>query len=161
MREITMLGSMRRIAMVSVCGVAMAATLSAMPLIGQDAPPPQQQQGGGPEGGRRDPAEMQARRLQMMTRQLNLSPDQVTQVKAIDDDQLTQMRAVHDDTSTPQADKRSKMMAIRQASTEKTRAVLNDEQKTKFDAMEARHREHGRGEGRGGDGPPPPPPPQQ
>ncbi len=156
MREITMLGSVRRLAMVAVCGAAMTATLSAVPLAAQDAPPPQQG-GGPPEGGRRDPAEMQARRLQMMTKQLNLSPDQVTQIKAIDDDQMTQMHALHDDTSTPQADKRTKMMAIRQASMEKTRAVLNDEQKTKFDAMEARHREHGRGEGQGGDGPPPPP----
>ena len=160
MRERTMVGSVRRLAMVAVCGAAMATTVGTRPLAAQDAPPPQQG-GGPPEGGRRDPAEMQARRLQMMTKQLNLSPDQVTQIKAIDDDQRTQMRALRDDTSTPQADKRAKVMAIRQASTEKTRAVLNDEQKTKFDAMEARHREHGRGDGQGGGDGPPPAPPQQ
>ncbi len=35
----------------------------------------------------------------MLTKKLNLTPDQVTQVKAIDADTMTQAKAVRDDTS--------------------------------------------------------------
>ena len=48
------------------------------------------------------------------------------------------------------------MMAMRAASEAKVRAVLNDDQKPKYDAMLAKQRERMQG-GRGGDGPPPPP----
>ena len=148
--------NLRSLAFVAVCG----ATLSTMPMLAQDnsAPPPPAQDGQGPpQGGHRDPAQMQARQLQMMTKRLNLSPDQVTQIKAIDDDQMTQVQALRSDTSTSRDDKRPKMMAIHQASTEKIRAVLNDEQKTKFDAMEAHRRDRMQGGGDGQGAPPPPP----
>ena len=151
--------TLQRFTLVALCG----ATLSVVPLMAQDnsAPPPPagQDAQGPPQGGRPDMAQMQAHHLEMMTKRLNLTPDQVTQIKAIDDDQMTQMQALRADTSTSREEKRPKMMAIHQASNEKIRAVLNDEQKTKFDAMQAKHREHGNG---GGDNQgPPPPPPQQ
>jgi Spy/CpxP family protein refolding chaperone len=76
---------------------------------------------------------------------------------------MTQMRALRDDTSTSRDDKRSKMMTIHQASQDKIRNVLTDEQKTKYDAMLAQmqQRRHNHQGGQGGeDGPPPPPPPQ-
>jgi protein CpxP len=148
---------MMRAAVLALC----TATLSAAPMMmAQDntAPAPQQQDSMGPSqgghGGRG------GRQVEMLTKRLNLTPDQVTQVKAIDADQMSQMKALHDDTSTPQADKRSKMMAIRQASQDKIRGVLTDEQKPKYDAMLAkmqqRHQDH-----QGGDESAPPPPPQQ
>ena len=75
--------------------------------------------------------------------------------------------AMRDDTSIPQDQKREKMMAMRQATQAKIRAVLNEDQKVKFDAMEARMRERmanrggqGGGQGGGPDGPPPAPPQQ-
>jgi Spy/CpxP family protein refolding chaperone len=46
------------------------------------------------------------------------------------------------------------MMEIHKASQDKIRALLTDDQKTKFDALQAQMREH---RGHGGDGPPPPP----
>ena len=61
----------------------------------------------------------------------------MTQVKAIDDDSRTQMMALRQDTTTPQADKRAKMMEIRKAAQDKIRAVLTDDQKTKYDALQA------------------------
>jgi hypothetical protein len=69
------------------------------------------------------------------------------------------MTALRSDTSVAQADKRAKMMAIHQASQDKIRAVLNDEQKTKYDAMQAemKARRESREGGQGG----PPPAPQQ
>ena len=135
--------------------------LSALPAMAQDpsAPPPPQGQAGPREGGR---GGMRGHQLEFLTKQLNLTPDQVTQVKAIDADTWKQAKAVQDDTSIAGPDKRTKMMEIHKASQDKIRALLTDDQKTKFDALQAEMREH-RGNRGGGDGPPPPPPsaPQQ
>jgi len=125
----------------------------------QDAPPPPQSDGSAPPPHARG-EHMQERHLEMMTKHLNLTPDQVAQVKTIDQDSFTQMKALRDDTTTSPADKHAKMKAIHDAQTAKIRAILTDEQKPKFDQMIAREQEH-RGHGRGpdGDGNQPPPPP--
>lgn len=140
----------RRAVMIAVCSSA----LCAVPVLAQDAAPAAAPQGQmGPRGGR-----MEGRQLEMLTKRLNLTTDQQTQVKAIDEDTGKQMMAVRNDTSLSQDDRRSKMMAIRKASQDKIRAVLTDEQKTKYDALLAEQRERMKGGGQGA--PPPPPPPQ-
>jgi Spy/CpxP family protein refolding chaperone len=150
---------MMRAAVLALC----TATLSAAPmLMAQDtttAPPQQQDNMGAPGGGAGGRG---GRQVEMLTKRLNLTPDQVTQVKAIDADSMSQMKALREDTSTPQADKRSKMMEIRQASQDKIRNILTDEQKTKYDAMQAKMQAR-RQSRQGGDGAaaPPPAPPQQ
>jgi protein CpxP len=135
--------------------------LGTLPMLAQDnaaPPPPQGQMGSGPGGGGR--GHMEERQLEMMTKKLNLTPDQVTQVKAIDDDAMKQAMLVRNDASVEQPAKRAKMMSIHQAAQDKIRAVLTDDQKTKYDAMQAemkaRRESHEGGQG----GPPPPPPPQ-
>ncbi len=95
----------------------------------------------------------------MLTKKLNLTPDQVTQVKAIDDDTMKQAMAVHSDTTLAQADKRAKMMDLHKAAQEKIRALLTDDQKTKYDALQAEMKEHWQNR-QGGQGSAPPPPPQ-
>jgi Spy/CpxP family protein refolding chaperone len=150
---------MMRAAVLALC----TATLSAAPmLMAQDntAPAPQQQDNMGPPPDGHGHGMRGERQVEMLTKRLNLTPDQVTQVKAIDADQMSQMRALHDDTSTSREDKRSKMMAIRQASQDKIRNVLTDEQKPKYDAMLAKMQER-RQNHQGGEGDTPPPPPQQ
>jgi protein CpxP len=94
--------------------------------------------------------------VEFLTKKLNLTPDQVTQVKAIDDSTRQQMMALRNDTSTTSDEKRPKMMAIRQASDAKIRALLTPDQQTKYDAMQAEMREHRRD---GSGGPPSTPPP--
>ena len=148
-----------RIATLALC----TAVAGVVPMLAQDttAPSQQQQDGpprGGPGGGRGMGGE---RQLEMMTKQLNLTPDQVTQIKAIEESSRKESMALREDTSTPQDQKRDKMMAMRTASQAKVRAVLTDEQKTKYDAMQARMRERMQDRGPRGDGPdgPPPPPP--
>lgn len=123
----------------------------------QDTPPPAQGDGGAPHPRMEH---MQEHRIEMMTKRLSLTPDQVTQVKAIDKDGMTQMSALHQDTSITQADKHAKMKAIHDDQTAKIRAILTDEQKPKFDAILAREHEHGEhhGEHGGPDQAPPPPP---
>lgn len=120
-----------RMAMVAVC----CGALCALPLMAQDAAPAAPQQGAEGHGYQRGDA------TAMMTKKLNLTPDQQTQVKAINDDQRSQMMSVRNDASIPQADKRSKMMDIHKVSSDKIRAILTDEQKTKYDAMQAQMKE--------------------
>lgn len=152
---------MMRAAVLALC----TATLSAAPmLMAQDTaappPPPQQQDNMGPppgaHAGRRG-----GRQVEMLTKRLNLTPDQVTQVKAIDADSMSQMKALREDTTTAKADKRSKMMEIHQASQDKIRNILTDEQKAKFDAMQAKMKSRRQShEGAPAGAPAPPPPPQ-
>ncbi len=152
-----------RVALLALCTAAMGAGTT---MMAQDtppsAPPPASGQGRGP-GGMGGP-EQQQRQLDMMTKQLNLTPDQVTQIKAIQDDGRKQAMAMRDDTTTSGDDRRAKMMTMRQAEQTKIKSVLTDDQKPKYDAMIAQQRQ-GRGNGGGGygggngnGGPPPPPP---
>ncbi|WP_213806225.1 hypothetical protein [Granulicella sp. dw_53] len=154
----TMLGRAgMRLALLALCTAT-----SVAPMMAQDTsaqPPSPQQDGSGRQMGRGGPGRMQERQLEMMTKQLNLTPDQVTQIKAIDADTEKQMMALRDDTSTAQADKRDKMMAIRKDAQAKIRTTLTDDQKTKWDAMLAKRQER-REERGGGGGDAPPPPPQ-
>jgi Spy/CpxP family protein refolding chaperone len=142
-------------------------TMGGLTALGQDPgappppPPPAAGQPGGPWGGHRDPAQMEARHIEHLTKKLNLTPEQAGQVKLIDDAQRTQMLALRDDTSTPREEKRGKMIAMLQETQAKIRAVLTDEQKPKYDEMVA-HEKRGMGRGHGGpngrpDAPPPPP----
>jgi protein CpxP len=142
---------------VAVFSIGIVAVV-ALPVMAQDpaAPPPPPQGQGGPRHG--GPGGMRGNQVEFLTRQLNLTPDQVTQVKAIDEDAWKQMKTLREDTSIAQDDKRTKMMDIRKASQDKIRGLLTADQQTKFDALQAQMREHRRNRD-GGDGPPPPQPP--
>jgi periplasmic protein CpxP/Spy len=93
----------------------------------------------------------------MLTKRLNLTTDQQAQVRTIDEDTGKQMMALRNDTSLSQDDRRSKMMEIRKGSQDKIRAILTDEQKTKYDAMQAEMRERMKERQQQGGAPPPPP----
>ena len=69
----------------ALCLPAMYSTQS----LAQDTsgpPPAQQPDGAGQQGGRPSMEQMRERQLERMTKELNLTPDQVTQVRAIDKD---------------------------------------------------------------------------
>ncbi len=164
-----------RIAAVLACGLLWGGATAAMHAQDNTTNPPAAQADGhagpgGPAGhrGHGDPEQMEQRRLDTMTKHLNLTPDQVTQVKAIMDDTHTQMTALRNDHASaangpasndgPTPDQRAKMMSIHQSERTRIRAVLTDDQKAKLDARQAQMREH-RNNG-GNDGAPPPPPQQ-
>jgi Spy/CpxP family protein refolding chaperone len=149
--------SLLRVAVLAIGTTA----LSALPALAQDPPAPQQGQPQQGQDGPRHGGRGMGHQVEFLTKKLNLTPDQVTQVKAIDADSWSQMKALREDTSIAGQDKRAKMMDIHKASQGKIRALLTADQQTKFDALEAEMREH-RGYRGGGQGaPPPPPPPQQ
>jgi protein CpxP len=136
-----------RVAMVALCSGA----LSAIPMMAQDAAP------AAPQGQMRPRGRgMEGRQLEMLTQRLNLTADQQTQVKAIDEDTGKQMMAVRNDASLSQDDKRAQMMDIRKSSQGKIRGILTDDQKTKYDAMQAEMKEKMKERQQGG-GPPAPP----
>ena len=148
--------AMTRAAILALCTTA----LSTVPMMAQDnSAPPQQQDQAGPQGGRNGGPGREERQVEFLTKKLNLTPDQVTQVKAIDDSSRQQMMAVRSDTSIAQADKRAKMMDIHKASQAKIRAVLTPEQATKYDALQAQMQER-RQSRDGGQGAPAPAPQQ-
>ena len=140
-----------RVAVLALCTGVMGASA----LMAQDAPAGHM---GGMHQGMRGGPEMQKRHLEHMTKELNLTPDQVTQVKAIQDDGMSQMKALRDDTSTTGPDKHAKMMAIHETEQAKVRSLLTDEQKTKFDAMKEKMKEHHDEHMDHKHGPPPSPP---
>jgi protein CpxP len=138
-----------------LCG----ATLVAAPAFAQqDAPPPPQQgdMQGPPHGGRgmMNPE----RRLAMMTHELNLTPEQQTAIKAVFAEEHAKMEAQRDQSQqmAPQ-DRR----AAHEAEKAKIEAILTADQKTKYEAMEARMRERMEHHHDDNGGNPPPPPAQQ
>ncbi len=145
-----------RTAILALC----ALTMSAVPAMAQDNTTPSSAPAGqqGQPGGHHDPAQMEQHQLDMMTKRLNLTPDQVTQIKAIDDAERPQMMALRQDTTMSRDDKHSKMTALRQDRETKIRTVLTDDQKSKFDAMVAKEHERMENHQGGHDGPPPAPP---
>ena len=129
--------------------LAMGIALCGAPTFAQESAP--QQPTARHQRGRMNPDAQLAR----MTSRYNLTADEQGQIKPILEDQQTQMQAVSQDQSASREDRRSKMMSIRTDTNSKIRAVLNDEQKAKFDADQKRmqgRRQH-RTEGGGGAAP--------
>lgn len=116
-------------------GVAMAAPQDQPAPQDQAGPPPQ----GGPRGGGRGMMDPD-RQIQMMTKQLHLSDDQVTQIKPILADHMSQMMALRGDTTLAQEDKMAKMKGIREDGNTKVMAILTPDQQAKFTKMQAEQR---------------------
>ncbi len=97
------------------------------------------QQGGGQWGHQpRTPDEQVAR----MTKRYNLSSDQQAQIKPILANQQEQIQALRQDSSLSREDRMAKVKSIRDDSSSKIGAVLNDSQKQKFAQDQQRRQEH-------------------
>jgi protein CpxP len=141
-----------------ICRIAISGVLATGLALGsaaafaQDAPPPDAsgQQGGG-RMGRMSPDDQLAR----LTKRYNLSADQQTQIKPILANQQQQMMALRGDSSMSRDDRMAKMKSIREDSSTKIQAVLNDTQKKQFadDEQKMQERMQQRGGGSGGGGP--------
>lgn len=80
-------------------------------------------------------------RMEHMKKALKLSDSQVSQIQQIHQQNMQQMQAMHQDSSMSKEDRHSKMMDMRKSEHDQVRAVLNDEQKEKFDKMTAKREE--------------------
>lgn len=118
--------------------IAFAFAALSLPALAQSSPAGTTGEGQGKHHGMPSVEE----RVQHLTKALNLSDDQQAKVKSILEDQKNQMQSLRQDTSMSQQDRRAKFQQIHEASTQKIRATLNDDQKAKFDQMQAQHKEH-------------------
>jgi Spy/CpxP family protein refolding chaperone len=87
-------------------------------------------------------------RLQMMTKQLNLTADQQEKIKPLLESESQQMQTLRGDTSLSREDRMSKMMQIRQSTNDQIKSSLNPDQQQKFEQMMSHqgHRHGGPGE---------------
>jgi periplasmic protein CpxP/Spy len=121
---------------------------------------PEGAQAGPPGGGHMRGQQMSPdQQLEHLSKALNLTDDQKSQIKPILEDRQKQMESLRSDSSLSPEDRRSKARSLMQDSNAKLRAVLTDEQKTKFDEMQSRMREH-HGPPGGAPNSPSSPPPQ-
>jgi periplasmic protein CpxP/Spy len=81
------------------------------------------------------------RQVNMLTKRLNLTDEQKNRILPILTDRQQQMKSIHEDTSLSQQDRRAKMRSIFEDSNAKIKAVLNDDQKQKYDEMQQQRRE--------------------
>lgn len=116
----------------------------------QAAPP---QQGPGARGMRMDPD----RQLERLTTELNLTADQQTQIKPLLVERQQKMQALMQDQSAAPQDRRTQARSIMENTNNSIKAVLHDDQKQKFEAMQERMRRNRGMGGPAGTAPPPPP----
>jgi len=148
-----------------LCRIALSGLLATGLTVGsaaafaqQDNPAPDasaQQPGPGRMGRQQMTPDEQVAR---MTKRYNLSADQQTQIKPILANQQQQMMALHGDSSMSRDDKMAKMKGIREDSSTKIQAILNDTQKKQFAEDQQKMQE--RMQQRGGGGPAGNPPAQ-
>ena len=123
------------VALTGLLTLGIAGTAFAQDNAAQEPQAPPAQDGGhGPR--RMDPD----KQLQHMTKVLNLSADQQTQIKPILSDTDQKMQALWQDQSISRQDRHAKMQSIHEDSNAKIEAVLNSDQKQKFEAMHERMR---------------------
>ena len=133
----------------STCAALAQDTPPPPPDQNQAGPPPQ---GPGGRGMRMDPD----RQLQRLTRELNLTSDQQDKIKPLLAERQQKMQALFQDQSIAPEDRRTQGRTIMEGTNNSIKAILTDDQKQKFDAMQERMR---RNRPIGGNGGPPPPPP--
>jgi protein CpxP len=111
---------------------------SAAAFAQQDTPAPD---ASAQQGGHRQPPTPDEQ-VARMTKRYNLSSDQQSQIKPILANQQQQMQALRQDSSLSQADRMAKVKSIRDDSSAKISALLNDSQKQKFAQDQQRRQEH-------------------
>lgn len=79
--------------------------------------------------------------LQRLSKKLKLTDEQKPQVKTILEDQRDQMQKLMQDSSGSRGENHQKMREIHKNASSKIRALLTDEQKNKYDKLEAKRRE--------------------
>jgi protein CpxP len=136
-----------KIAALSLGAVLMAAPIMGLAQENATAPASNDQTttqgtGYGRHMHRMDPA----KRLEWMSKKLNLTDDQKAKLQPILQDEFQQMKAVRDDASLNREQTRDKMMQLRQTFHPQVTAVLTPDQQQKLEQMK-QNRESRRGKG--------------
>jgi len=131
---------MKRSTMLLTCVLGIAIPMSVLAQNPAGAPPDAgsgQQAPGGPPSGSPHHGQPPSvdQRVKHLTRKLGLNADQQQQVRAILQDQQDQMTKLMQDSSLQPRQRHQQMKSIHEAATGKIRALLNDEQKPKYDEL--------------------------
>ena len=81
------------------------------------------------------------REVNRLGRKLNLTDDQKNQILPILTERQQTMRSIHQDSSLSAEDRKAKMHSAWEDSDAKIKAVLNDQQKQKYEEMQQARRE--------------------
>lgn len=81
------------------------------------------------------------RQVKMLTKKLNLTADQQTQIRSILTERQQQFESIRNDSSLAPKDRREKMRSLREDSETKIKGVLTDSQKQTYDQMQQQMRE--------------------
>jgi periplasmic protein CpxP/Spy len=123
--------------------ILLIALATALAIVGFAAWAQMGPAGGGPGGGQMGRGPMSPdQKLQMLTKQLNLTSDQQAKIKPILESESQQMQTLRQDSSLSSEDRMSKMRQIRQSSNEQIKSNLNGDQQQKFEEMMS-HQGHG------------------
>lgn len=90
---------------------------------------------------------------EMISRKLNLTPDQTSKIEPILASRDQQMEALHHNTQLAPADRHAQMKTINQGAEQQMSAILSPEQMAQLKAMHRHHMHHGQA----GDAPAPAP----
>jgi periplasmic protein CpxP/Spy len=78
-------------------------------------------------------------------KELNLTPEQQTELKQIRQSSREQFKAIKNDSSLTADQKKAKLKELRQSTNEQMMSKLNPDQQAKFKEMRKEHRHQGRG----------------
>jgi periplasmic protein CpxP/Spy len=144
----------------TLCNVALAGLLGlGMTAFAQDSTTQQPADSTamrGPAHHMSDPTEQ----LAHLTKALNLTSDQQTQIKPLLENQQQQMMQLRQDQSLSRADRMTKAKSMTADTHTKIEAVLNDQQKQKFEEMQQKMEERREQHMQGGAAAPPAQPQQ-
>jgi Spy/CpxP family protein refolding chaperone len=133
----------KKILSLALCSLFSIGAALALPVAQDQAAPPPPPQGDaqqpGPDHGRGRQMDPE-KQLAHLTKALNLTADQQTQIKPILADRQQKMQALWSDSSLSREDRMSKMKSIREDSNTKIEAVLTADQKPKYEQMQQRGR---------------------
>jgi periplasmic protein CpxP/Spy len=82
-----------------------------------------------------------AKRVEHLTKKLNLSAEQQSKIQGLLKDEQSQMQNLRQDTSTSKEDRRSKFMEVHKNTDDQIRATLNPDQQKKWDEMQSKREE--------------------
>ena len=120
-----------RLAALALASVAFAGTVSAQDAAGSPPPAAGAHRGGDPQ-----------QQLAHLTKQLQLSPDQVAKIQPILQNRQQQMEALRSDSSVKGPDRRAKMMSIMQDTDTQVQAVLTDTQRQQYQQWREKAMQH-------------------
>jgi periplasmic protein CpxP/Spy len=114
---------------------AMLASAQQDASIAQETPQTQQAAPQAQTGAPAQAPQGHGRPLKQLQQQLNLSPQQMSQLRPIFKDRAAQMKALRADTTLAPADRKAKAQSIQADSKTKIEAVLNDQQKQQYEQI--------------------------